>query len=368
MKGYIDIRNKIAKRKCFRVKYIIFLIVILFFSFRFFLVINSNSERGSLPYVQLLNFSMPIVEVQAYDEGVYIENKLDLKEVVIETLGVKNISTYGIISNEISFFKNIKIDSTFNITETATKPILPFFSPYELSENSMVMVNEEESGVFNKVSAAYDPKLKLELELEGLNKKILLHYTHSQEGYSEIGAKGNWNSFDNSLNIMGVGDVLTKELEEGYGISVINDKTIHDIDYTKCYEQSYKTVEMYLQEYGDFDLIIDLHRNSATESMTTVNLNGEDLARIMFVTAQNPRYIANMELAQQFTSIAEGVFPTLLSGMPILDRPSGIYGNNLGLSDNMILIELGTNENSIEDAKRSTKYIARIIAEYLKDK
>ena len=70
---------------------------------------------------------MPIVEVQAYDEGVYIENKLDLKEVVIETLGLKNISTYGIISNEISFFKNIKIDSTFNITETATKPILPFF-------------------------------------------------------------------------------------------------------------------------------------------------------------------------------------------------------------------------------------------------
>ena len=126
---------------------------------------------------------------------------------------------------------------------------------------------------------------------------------------------------------------------------------------------------MYLQEYGDFDLIIDLHRDSYTDNMSAINLNGEDLARIMFVTAQNsPRYTANIELAQQFTSITEGLFPTLLSRMPILDRSSGIYGNNLGLSDNMILIELGTNENSIEDAKRSTKYIARIIAEYLKDK
>ncbi|MDU2671242.1 MAG: stage II sporulation protein P [Clostridium sp.] len=367
MRRYKVSKYKTTRQKSFRIGYILLLVVVIFLASRFFLVINNNSERGSLPYVQLLNLSMPIVEVQAYDEGLYIENVLDLKEVVIETLGLKNISTYGIISNEVNFFKNIKIDRDFSIAENVNKPILPFFSPFELSEKSTVMVNEEGSVVFNETSEAYDSKLKL--ELEGLNKKILIHHTHSQEGYSEIGSEGNWNSFDNNLNIMGVGDVLTKELEEGYGISVIHDKTIHDIDYTKCYEQSYKTVEMYLQEYGDFDLIIDLHRNSATESMTTVNLNGEDLARIMFVTAQNSsRYIANIELAQQFTSIAEGLFPTLLSGIPILDRTSGIYGNNLGLSDNMILIELGTNENSVEEARRSTKYIARIIAEYLKDK
>ncbi len=367
MRRYKVRNNRSVNRKKINVGYIVLLIIVIFFSYRFFTVINRRSERGSLPYVQLLNFSMPVVEVQVYDEGVYMENKVDLKEVVIETLGLKNISTYGIISNEVNFFKNIKIDRDFSIAENVDKPILPFFSPFELSEKSTVMINEEGAVIFNETSEAYDSKLKL--ELEGLNKKILIHHTHSQEGYSEIGSEGNWNSFDNNLNIMGVGDVLTKELEEGYGISVIHDKTIHDIDYTKCYEQSYKTVEMYLQEYGDFDLIIDLHRNSATESMTTVNLNGEDLARIMFVTAQNSsRYIANIELAQQFTSIAEGLFPTLLSGIPILDRTSGIYGNNLGLSDNMILIELGTNENSVEEAKRSTKYMARIIAEYLKDK
>ena len=30
------------------------------------------------------------------------------------------------------------------------------------------------------------------------------------------------------FSVVGVGDVLAKELEEGYGISVIHDKTIHD--------------------------------------------------------------------------------------------------------------------------------------------
>ena len=106
MRRYEVRNNRPVNRKKINIGYIVLLIIVIFFSYRFFTVINRRSERGSLPYVQLLNFSMPVVEVQVYDEGVYMENKLDLKEVVIETLGLKNINTYGIISNEVKFFKN----------------------------------------------------------------------------------------------------------------------------------------------------------------------------------------------------------------------------------------------------------------------
>ena len=38
---------------------------------------------------------------------------------------------------------------------------------------------------------------------------------------------------------------------------------------------------------------------------------------------------------------------------------------NLGLSDNMIIIEDGSAGNTVEEAKNTAKYIARIIAEYI---
>lgn len=304
---------------------------------------------------------MPVVQ-QTYDESVYMESGLTIEKIITEAIGLNNISTKGIIGYEIPLFDTGVCEVTeqnYSKFEVASK--------YNLDDKSIVRLSDEEFRDISNQSPVYNESLKKDLNLS--KPQVLLHHTHSQEGYAEIGPEGNWNSFDTSLNIMGVGELLAKELEEGYGISVIHDKTIHDIDYSQCYDQSYKTVGKYLEEYDDFDLIIDLHRNSSTASMSSVNLNGENLARIMFVTAQNsPRYIANIELANQFRSIAENLFPSILSGMPILDRDSGIYGKNLGLSDSMILIEVGTNENSIEDAKRTTKYIARIIAEYLKDR
>ena len=54
--------------------------------------------------MQLLNYSMPVVENQIYDSTAYRENKVSVKRVMIEALGLNNISTYGIVGNEVSFF------------------------------------------------------------------------------------------------------------------------------------------------------------------------------------------------------------------------------------------------------------------------
>ena len=74
-------------------------------------------------------------------------------------------------------------------------------------------------------------------------------------------------------NVVGVGDVLANELEENYGISVIHDKTNHCISYNDSYTRSGETVDKYLQEYGDFKMIIHLHRDSLDDKSCNNNRN-----------------------------------------------------------------------------------------------
>ena len=71
------INNLRARGKTkFSIGYIVMILIVIFLAFRAFNVINSYSERGALPYVQLLNFSMPVVETTVYDESVHYESKL----------------------------------------------------------------------------------------------------------------------------------------------------------------------------------------------------------------------------------------------------------------------------------------------------
>ena len=369
--------NNVINRNRSSLKYILFIVVVLFLAFRFLSVLNSKSKIGSLPYIQLLNFSMPIVEVQTYKADVYMKNKLDLKEIVTETLGLKDISTYGIISNEVSFFKNIKIDSNFNIVDTARKSILPFFSPFELSENSIVKVTEEDLAQLDQVSQAYNPNLKPILEEK--NKKILLYNTHSHEGYAEIyyeqGEEARYRSDNDDIIVRGVSDILAEELQQSYGIEVIYDKTIHDNNYDLAYYLSEETVQGYMNEYGDFDMIIDLHRdgfeNPKEQRQNMVaNINGQNLARMMFVTSIKSETLeANTMLANTLADISDKLFPGLMKDKRIFHYEiGGINGFNMSFSENFVVWEVGSNANTSVEAKLTAKYIARIIAEYLKDK
>ena len=358
------INNLRARGKTkFSIGYIVMILIVIFLAFRAFNVINSYSERGALPYVQLLNFSMPVVETTVYDESVHYESKLTLKKVIAETLGLTKISTSSIIGNEISLFKNI------GNPEVTSKSSIPFLSRYEVSENSIAKVTEEDLAQLNAVSEAFDPNLKA--ILEPLNIKVLIYHTHSHEGYAEIGSDARWNTDNEDINVIGVGDVLAKELEEGYGITVIHDKTIHDNNYTVCYDRSQETLQNYLNEYGDFDLIIDLHRDSVEDkNLVTANINGQDLARIMFVTSVNSsRLEANTALASSLAGITNNLFPGLMRNKDIFHYEiGGINGFNMSLSDNIVVWEVGANVNTSEEAQKSGWYIARLLAEHINRK
>lgn len=341
-----------AGKSNFSVGYFIIIIAFIIFLIRSVNIINNYGERGGFAYVQMLNFSVPLVETQIYDEAQYADNHLSLKNVVLEALGIKGMNGYSIVAKEVSLFSSI-------LGNDSLRTPISKLTPFSLNNNSIAKMTPEEVAELNQVSAAYDPSLKK--TLDNSKPEVLIFHTHTTENYAEAER----DTTDNNFNVAGVGDVLAKELEEGYGISVIHDKTNHSVSYNDSYARSNETLKSYLNEYGDFKLIIDLHRDSvANKDAVTVNINNQNLAKMMFVTGQNSsRYEANKALVDELYNTANTLFPGIIRDT--FEYEIAATSINYSLSDNMVLIEVGANINAAQEAKLTAKYIARIVAEHL---
>ena len=344
--------------KNFSVGYLIIIVAFIIFIIRAVSVINNYNDPGGYAYVQMLNFSMPVVKTQVYNEGAYVESNLSLKNVALEALGIGGINTYNIVGKEIGLFSNILGNSS--ITSSIKK-----LTPFSLKNESIAKMTDEEIAELNKVSEAYDPSLKKTIDHS--KPEVLIFHTHTTENYAEAGQ----DTTESDFNVVGVGDVLSKELEEGYGISVIHDKTNHSVSYNDSYARSNETLKKYLNEYGDFKLIIDLHRDGVDSAKAdqlkdiyTVNINDQNLAKMMFVTGQNSeRYAANKALVDELYNTANTLFPGIIRDT--YEYPIAATSINYSLSDNFVLIEVGSNVNTAQEAKLTSKYIARIVAEHL---
>ena len=123
-----NINKKIKVKPNINIGVVVLILLISILFIRLGNVLKDNKERGAFAYVQLLNLGMPIIQSQVYDEGTYAENKLSLKNVCVEVLGLNNFSYKGIIQNEISFF--------YNIDDNDTKSTFTF-NPFQVSEDSI---------------------------------------------------------------------------------------------------------------------------------------------------------------------------------------------------------------------------------------
>jgi len=342
-----DANKKIKVKPNINIGIVVLILLITILFIRLGNVLKNSKERGAFAYVQLLNLGMPIIESQVYDEGTYAENKLSLKNVSFEVLGLNNLSYKGIIQNEISCFGGVSNEGTeSNFT----------FNPFEVSEDSISKFPENYD---SKNTQIYDGSLKKELNKS--KPEVLIYHSHTTENYNASEPE----SLNENTNVVGAGDILAKELEENYGISVIHDKTDHCISYNDSYTRSGETVDKYLKQYGDFKMIIDLHRDSVDDkSLTTTNVYGMSAAKIMFVNAKNStRYNKNKALTEKVFNKTSELFPSL--PIKILTYNRGKNAFNQSKSDGSLLFEIGSHTNTPEECKVTAQCMARVIAEIL---
>ncbi|WP_369705299.1 stage II sporulation protein P [Clostridium moutaii] len=313
---------------------------------------TNNNIKGNMFYVQVLNYSMPAVKTICFDQDDMAEDSFSLKNLALKMFNIDAKNPLSILGKEVAFIGKDISNNNVNEFKLDNKQITK--TDDNLSRGDSSNTPTENTNV-------YDPSLNRKMNTK--NPDVLIYHTHTTESYKP----GDANSFDDTKNVCAVGQQLVTELNK-YGISAINDTTVHDaVAYTQSYARSSVTLGKYLKKYGDFKLIIDMHRDYAEDkSSETIKLNGEDVSKFMLVmTKKNPHFDKNMELANQIVDLSNKLYPGFSRGIN-LDYNYGTRYFNQGMSNNAILMEVGAQINTTDESKASMKYVARIIAQVIK--
>ncbi len=211
------------------------------------------------------------------------------------------------------------------------------------------------------------------LNQEKGKKQILIYHTHGATETFVDSEKGK-----ESDSVVGVGNVLAEELEKN-GYEVYHDKTKYDlingeIDRSKAYNASLDGVNRIMSQNPDIQVTIDLHRDSVGKNKHTYTMiDGRKTAIVMFFNGMsrnrsgkidylyNPNLEANLSFSLQLKCHAmeqyEGFTkPIYLKG----------YRYNLHVAERALLIELGNENNTVEEAKNAAIPLAKVIADVLK--
>lgn len=217
-------------------------------------------------------------------------------------------------------------------------------------------------------SALFAPLEEAEKALPEAEKKqcrVLIYHTHTHEAYmkketDEYVETALWRTDNNRYNIVRVGEVLAELLTER-GFSVRHDTTDHELtDLSTAYTRSVKTMEKYKDET---DVYIDLHRDAyhkdASGNPFSITFEDRDMARIMFLVGNGKGFSDPMYYTENY-ALATLLTGTINEAVPGLCRPVMIKDGryNQHLCDQSMLIEVGHNQNTIEQAINAMPVLA----------
>ncbi len=218
----------------------------------------------------------------------------------------------------------------------------------------------------------------LELSVDKSKPAVLIFHSHTSEGYELI--ERDWyaqdytsRSNDENINIVRVGTEIADYLTS-LGYTVIHDKTIHDKSYNDSYPSSRKTVAKHLEEHPEIQIVLDIHRDSVTQTngdklKFTNTVGGKKAAQIMIITGAEegkvedfPDWEYNLRFALQLQKKCVDMFPGLMRPVLFSQRKY-----NMDMTRFSLLIEMGSEANTLEEACYSGRMLASALASLMDD-
>lgn len=213
----------------------------------------------------------------------------------------------------------------------------------------------------------------MKLEKNPEQPQILIYHTHSQEEFADS-VEG-----DTSTTVIGVGDYLVQLLQERYGYQVLHITDTFDIvdgqlDRSAAYNYAEPVISQALQEHPTIEVVIDLHRDGVDESKHLVTeVNGKPTAQVMFFNGlsrtnqngeisylPNPYIEDNLAFSFQLEYLAKQYYPEYTRCIYLKG-----YRYNLHLKPRSLLLEVGAQTNTVEEAKNAMEPFADLLYKVL---
>ncbi|MGI1690061.1 stage II sporulation protein P [Thermoanaerobacter uzonensis] len=333
-------------------------------------------------FVTSINYSLPIIEVAFSSQG-YIGKDLTFSSL----LNAKIKDPINILKFQLPILAQVDLKkvSASDIHNVQTNP--------SSNDNGNLLDTNARSDKNTSQTQGEEEKPALK-NIDNSKPYLLIYHTHTMEAYAAteknkyIATYGYDRTDDLNYTVAKVGDYLAEYFKKE-GISVLHDKTIHDYNYDKSYVNSFATVSKILKEYPSIKAAIDLHRdgygavmkpgvetipvlsnlpNQDFRKRYVMDINGEKVAKVSFIigSRRTPEmkedWRKNYEFAKKISDKLNELYPGLSLGVQV--KPYSEY--NQHLLEKSILIELGSNYNTLEEAIATTKYLAKAISEVIK--
>ena len=205
----------------------------------------------------------------------------------------------------------------------------------------------------------------LTISKEGEGYQILIYHTHSQEAFIDS-VPG-----DKSTTVVGAGDRLAQILTEQYGYRVLHHTGEYDVEYRDdAYSRALPEIEKVLAENPEIQVVIDLHRDEVAEGTKLVtDFQGRPTARFMFFNGlsytrqtgnisylENPNLEGNLAFSFQMQAACNEYFPGLTRRIYLKG-----YRYNMHLKERSLLIEMGAQNNTVEEIMNACDPLAQAL-------
>lgn len=265
--------------------------------------------------------------------------------------------------------KNDKKDGAISVWQYTDEGVTDKFGVVKVKN-----VNKTQINIENLLSK------KADLSVSKDEPAVLIFHTHTTETYQLVDRdyypiNNVTRSEDSARNMVRIGDALCEELEKA-GIKYIHDTKIHDRRYTGAYDNSRETAVEYLKKYPSIQVVLDVHRDAVertdgTKIRPVAKINGKNAAQIMIISGcqeegngltEFPDWKENLVFALQLQKTAEENFEGLMR--PIYFCPR-MY--NMNLTHCSLLLEIGSDSNTLEEAEYSGRLIGNALSKLLKE-
>lgn len=248
-----------------------------------------------------------------------------------------------------------------------------------MAGSSAKYVTSGNVSVYNHTDYSVDIPALIEnapkLSAAGEGPKVLIYHSHATESYTMEGTdvyepSGDHRTLDTNYNMVRVGEEM-KAVFEAAGIGVVHDTTLYDYpSYNDAYNRSVQGVAENLKKYPSIVLALDVHRDALVDTDGTIYKvvagTVDNCAQVMMLLGTDnsgqahPNWKVNLSLALSIQSALANKWSTL--ARPLVLRPTRF---NQHLSTGMILVEVGTHGNTLQEAITAARLYARTVVELM---
>ncbi len=326
-----------------------------------------------VPYEEILGEGLPNGE----------EKKIGIKNIIKKILGLDIEKPESVIAEYSAAFDAGEAEKEETAEETSEATAEEANESAEPASTDEEVKFPDKNQIYTSVGLKISNATDYNIDIDSLcgeklpfersdGPEVLIMHTHTTECYDGDQMQGETErNTDGAFNVTAVGDEICSVLEKN-GIETIHDTTYHDYpSYQGAYSRALTTIDKYLKEYPSIKIVLDVHRDAFVYSdgsklRVACEQNGVNTAQVMIVAGTNSmglwheNWRDNLSFAAKIQNAAEIMYPGLM-------RPINVRNErfNEHMTRGSLILEVGSNGNSLDEAKNGGRCAANAIAAVL---